>query len=125
MDGRSMLDIVKEMKWRDVLDLEHAQIYEPDNGWVALTDARYKYIYYLPTGQEQLFDLKKDPNELTDLGQAPNRNEKLLAAWRARMIDHLRVRGEQWVKDGKLVVQPKPIYYGVNFPGYAGGVRTK
>jgi arylsulfatase len=125
MDGRSMLDIVKGKKWREVLDLEHAQIYEPDNGWVALTDARYKYIYYLPTGQEQLFDLRKDPTELIDLAQIPNRNEKILADWRARMIEHLRIRGELWVKDGKLVVQPKPIYYGVNFPGYANGARPK
>jgi arylsulfatase len=117
MDGRSMLDIVKGKPWRTQLDLEHAQIYDPDNGWVALTDARYKYIYYLPTGQEQLFDLKKDPQEKNDLAQASNRDEKRLDSWRSRMIAHLSIRGEQWVKDGKLVVQPKPIYYGINFPG--------
>ena len=118
MDGMSMLDILKGKKWRKELDLEHAQIYEKDNAWVALTDGRYKYIYFTLTGQEQLFDLKKDPKELSDLVSAKHKNDKLLMEWRKRMIAHLKERGEEWVKDGKLVVQEKPIYYGVNHPKY-------
>ena len=34
------------------------------------------------------------------------------------MIKHLKIRGEEWVKDGKLVVQKKSIFYGVNHPKF-------
>ena len=117
MDGMSMLDILKGKKWRSLLDLEHSQIYEPDNAWQALTDGRYKYIYFTLTGQEQLFDLKKDPGEQDDLSGS-NKSARLLQSWRAKMVQHLAERGEEWVKDGKLVVQKKSPNFGVNFPGY-------
>ena len=32
------------------------------------------------------------------------------------MIKHLSVRGEEWVKDGKLQVIKKRTLYGKNFP---------
>ena len=116
MDGRSMLDILKGKKWRTTLDLEHAQIYESDNAWVALTGRRYKYIYYTLTGKEQLFDLMNDPNELNELVSSANPPDKLIREWRNKMIKHLKERGEEWVKDNKLVIQKKPIYTGVNRP---------
>ena len=118
MDGMSMLDILKGNKWRTQLDLEHAQIYEKDNAWTALTDGRYKFIYFTLTGQEQLFDLINDPAELTDLVTANNQDKKLIESWRNKMIKHLKIRGEEWVKDGKLVVQKKSIFYGVNHPKF-------
>jgi choline-sulfatase len=116
MDGRSMLDIVKGNKWRTQLEMEHAQIYEPDNAWVALTDKRYKYIYFTLTGAEQLFDLKTDPNELNELASSLNPPKKLLADYRTKMVAYLKERGEEWVKNDQLVIQPKPIYVGVNRP---------
>lgn len=116
MDGISMLDILRGKKWRSILDLEHAQIYEPDNAWVALTDKKYKYIYFTLTGKEQLFNLVKDPNEINDLATSGKPPTKLLLMWRDKMIKHLSERGEDWVKDNKLVVQKKPIYTGVNRP---------
>lgn len=117
MDGMSMLDILNGKKWRKILDLEHAQIYEKDNAWVALTNGRYKYVYFTLTGQEQLFDLKNDPDELTDLA-FENKNQNLLESWRKRMVDHLSIRGEEWVKDGKLVIQKESVYFGKNHPGF-------
>ena len=116
MDGRSMLDIVKGKKWRTQLEMEHAQIYEPDNAWVALTDKRYKYIYFTLTGAEQLFDLKTDPNELNELASSSNPPKKLLADYRTKMVAYLKERGEEWVKNDQLVIQLKPIYVGVNRP---------
>ncbi len=118
MDGMSMLNILREDAWRRYLDLEHAQIYEKDNAWTALTDGRYKYIYYTLTGQQQLFDLKNDPSELYDLASTKirNHNGELLNKWRKRMIDHLKVRGDEWVRNGDLVVQDQSIYYGKNHP---------
>ena len=96
--------------------MEHAQIYEPDNAWVALTDKRYKYIYFTLTGKEQLFDLKTDPNELNELASSSNPPKKLLADYRTKMVAYLKERGEEWVKNDQLVIQPKPIYVGVNRP---------
>ena len=120
MDGESMLNILEEKSWRKILDLEHAQIYEEDNAWVALTDGRYKYIYFTLTGQQQLFDLKNDPDEMTDLASDElfEENKSLVNTWRKSMIKHLEIRGEEWVKDGDLTVQQKSIYYGVNHPGF-------
>lgn len=116
MDGKSMLTIFKGQKWRTTLDLEHSQVYEPDNAWTALTDSRYKYIYFTLTGQEQLFDLKKDPNEQNDLALTMAKNSLLMRQWRAKMVNHLKIRGEGWVKNGQLVVQKESIHYSVNFP---------
>lgn len=121
MDGMSILNILKGKKWRDLLDLEHAQIYEKDNAWVALTDGRYKYIYFTLTGEQQLFDLENDPYEMNDLASKEllKNNEPLVKNWRKKMIKHLEIRGELWVKDGDLVVQKKSIYHGVNHPTFS------
>jgi len=120
MDGASMLNILKDKSWRKMLDLEHAQIYEKDNAWVALTDGRYKYIYFTLTGQQQLFDLKNDPYEMNDMAadELFEKNEILLIEWRKRMVKHLTIRGEEWVKDGDLMVQKNSIYYGINHPKF-------
>ena len=32
------------------------------------------------------------------------------------MVRHLEVRGEDWVKDGRLVVRKDKLVYGKNFP---------
>lgn len=117
MDGMSMLNILHGKKWRDQLDLEHAQIYEKDNAWVALTDGKYKYIYFTLTGEEQLFNLNRDPGELNDLALSAT-SEKLLKIWRKKMVGHLGERGEKWVKDGKLVVQKVSVQYGINHPKF-------
>ncbi len=120
MDGESMLNILKDKSWRDILDLEHAQIYEGDNAWVALTDGRYKYVYFTLTGQQQLFDLKNDPHEMNDLASYGlfKENKNSVKMWREKMIEHLAIRGEEWVKDGDLKVQSDPIYFGTNHPKF-------
>jgi len=118
MDGASMLDILRGKPGRKILDLEHSQIYEKDNAWVALTDGRYKYIYFTLTGQQQLFDLQNDPHELYDLAsEGIYENDKnLVKKWRKRTIKHFQIRGEEWVKNGDLVVQEESMTIGVNHP---------
>lgn len=120
MDGESMLNILKDKSWRDMLDLEHAQIYEEDNAWVALTDGRYKYVYFTLTGQQQLFDLESDPFEMNDLASEEyfEENKNSVKMWREKMIEHLAIRGEVWVKDVDLTVQSDPIYFGINHPKF-------
>jgi len=117
MDGMSMLDLIRghTQQWRKVLDLEHAQTYWQGNSWVALTDGRYKYIYFTLTGEQHLFDLDIDPHEMNNLADDASRTE-LLTQWRKRMVEHLSIRGEPWIKDGDLAVQRKAIYRGPNFP---------
>lgn len=118
MDGTSMLNVLKNKSWRKMLDLEHSQIYEMDNAWVALTDGQYKYIYFTLTGQQQLFDLQDDPNEMNDLASEEvfENNKNRIKSWRRKMIKHLQKRGEHWVKDGDLTVQKKSILIGKNNP---------
>ena len=117
MDGASMLDVLRDKPWRKQLDLEHSLIYEPDNAWTCLTDGTHKYIYFTLTGEQQLFDLANDPHELIDLAKDPEQLE-LLSEWRSRMMEHLSIRGERWVKDGELTVQEESQKYSPNDPRY-------
>jgi hypothetical protein len=51
----------------EYIDLEHNVCYSPANHWNGLTDGKWKYLYHAQNGEEQLFDLVKDPDELEDL----------------------------------------------------------
>ena len=104
MDGMSLLPLIKgkNTEWRRWIDLEHAECYSQDNYWCALTDGKIKYIRFLRSGREQLFDLTADPAESTDLS-ADRRYRKELEELRKAMAEHLSKRGEGWVKDGKPV----------------------
>jgi len=116
VNGLNMLNVLDNNgEWREVLDLEHSRIYEPDNAWTCLIDRKWKYIYFTLTGEQQLFNLKNDPYELHDLSKQPSYKEEL-NTWRAKMIRHLEVRGENWVKDGNLVIQDKSGTHSPNYP---------
>jgi arylsulfatase A-like enzyme len=108
VEGMSLLDILRGKPGRKVLDLEHASCYAPKDGWVALMDQRYKYVYFEHTGQQQLFDLKRDPQELINLADDPDA-AGLVKEWRQRMIEHLSIRGEPWVHDGDLGILKEPL----------------
>jgi len=123
-DGRSMIDLVrgKTAGWREFIDLEHSTCYWPENQWCALTDGHAKYIYGAVDGSEQLFDLDADPGETTDLAADPaHAHAKTLAKWRQRMVAHLAPRGEQWVKDGKLMLRKPGMVLGPHYPGRGRG----
>ncbi|MHA1110870.1 MAG: sulfatase/phosphatase domain-containing protein [Promethearchaeota archaeon] len=117
MDGKSMISLVKSrnVEWRETLDLEHSLEYTEENAWVALTDGVWKYIFYRPTGGEQLFNAENDHNELKNLVFLPEFNDKIVE-WRGKMVKHLIPRGEDWVKDGKLVASKKSQVFSPNFP---------
>ena len=116
LDGKSMLELVRgnTKNWRQFIDLEHSMCYSNDH-WNALTDGRFKYIYYAYDGREQLFDLKKDPGELYDLA-VESAHKSTLRQWRHRMVEHLSERGEQFVSNGKLVIRKKRLLYSPHFP---------
>ena len=120
VDGRSMLELLRGNTdgWREYIDLEHSRCYWPENQWTGLTDGRFKYIYYAPTGQQELFDLENDPGELHDLSGDPKQRDTL-RLWRQRMVDHLSERGEPYVVNGDLGLRPEAMLYGPNYPGAA------
>ena len=124
MDGRSMFDVLHQKEWRKLLDLEHSQIYEPDNAWTCLTDGTYKYIYFTLTGEQQLFDLSNDPYELNDLTKDP-KSIQIVTEWRKKMIDHLSIRGERWVLNGELTIQKESQKYSPNDPRYDEYIKSE
>lgn len=72
---------------------------------IAITDGRWKYLYFPEGPAEQLFDLQTDPRELRNLaGQAPAAGE--LARLRGELLRRHQARGSQWAADGRLVELP-------------------
>ncbi len=116
IDGKSMLELVRgnTKNWRQFIDLEHSMCYNKDH-WNALTDGRFKYIYYAYDGREQLFDLIKDPGELYNLAEESS-HKSILRKWRQRMVEHLSERGEQFVLNGKLTLRKERLLYSPQFP---------
>ena len=116
LDGRSMLDLVRgnTRNWRQHIDLEHSMCYDQDH-WNALTNGRFKYIYFAYDGREQLFDIEHDPGELRDLA-AEESHRSVLLQWRRRMADHLAERGGRFVSNGELTVRKTRLLYSPNFP---------
>lgn len=122
VDGQSILGLLanpKRADWRTQLDLEHTGSYG-GSGWVALTDGRYKYIWFYGTGAEQLFDLADDPYETRDLHAAPAQASRM-EAFRRSMAGHLAERGERWVSsEGKLLINKNVPVKTPNFPQTGG-----
>ena len=77
--GRSLLPLMRAESppWRELLHGEHAGQYLNDDGVHWLVGSERKYIWYSQTGQELLFDVVSDPNELHDLSAHED-----LAPWR-------------------------------------------
>ncbi len=118
VEGRSLLGLARnpDSGWREWIDLEHDVVYHPDNHWNALTDGVWKYIYHANSGQEQLFQLTKDPAELTDLAGDTAFGPEL-KKWRGRLIAHLAPRGDPWVVKGRLGLRHERQLYSPNYPG--------
>ena len=120
INGSSLLDILrseKTPKWRDYIDLEHGICYNITNHWNALTDGHWKYIFQAYFPNEQLFNIDNDPGELNNLA-ANSTWEKELESWRLKMVAQFEEesRGEEWVKDGKLMQRVKGQVYSPNYP---------
>jgi hypothetical protein len=76
-------------------------------GNLAITDGRWKYLWFPVGGSEQLFDLESDPYECKNLAGLAD-----FAAECERLRDELlrrnAARGAALVQDGDLVVLPIP-----------------
>ena len=117
MDGASLLSLIRDASapWRPYIDLEHSNTYRDQTYWCAMTDGHWKYIWFFPTGTEQLFDLSRDPGELIDLAGDPAVEEDLVT-WRLRMGQHLAERGEDFVKDGVPAKRTERLLYSPHYP---------
>lgn len=101
------------MPLREQLHFEHSPIYSREQGFHALTDGRYKYIWRPDSGNEQLFDLHKDPCECEDLASSSDPLRiKLLESWRMRLVRRLQNRPEGFSDGEKLI--PGRVYEALN-----------
>lgn len=97
--GRSMAPILYDLRadWRRYTFAEY-------NGWVApgqhmraVIGERYKYVYHHEAEPDQLFDLERDPDELTNLIAEPRYLE---------LVDELRSELVGWMMDTDDIIQP-------------------
>jgi arylsulfatase len=121
MEGRNILPLLSGTNtgWREYIDLEHDICYDKKNHWSALTDGNMKYIFHALDGEEMLFDLNQDPGECVNLATKQEFAD-VLATWRQRLVQHLRERGEAWVKNGQLQLRPESILYSPYYPQSTG-----
>jgi len=118
VDGESILKILRgEEGWRETLCLEHSRCYEPDNAWIAIRSNRYKYIFFTLTGEEQLFDMEKDPHELKNL-MGDETTKEVYNELYQKLAAEMEERGEVWVKSGKLQVQKVSMIASPNYPKF-------
>ena len=104
VDGMDLVALARgEIEQRPYLEAcAHAP---SDVAYTAITDGRWKYIYYPEGPVEQLFDVDEDPHELFDLSGMPqfaSRKEEL----RAEMVQRGRERGSGYVDEGGLISRP-------------------
>ena len=83
---------------------KHNYVYEKGSHF--LTDGKMKYIWYVTSGREQLFDLQTDYQECCNLAEKPDYQQTLLF-WRKRLIKELAGRPEGF-SDGKNLIAGKP-----------------
>lgn len=117
LDGQSLLSLMRgqDRDWRQWIDMEHNICYSPANHWSGLTDGRWKYIFHARDGEQQLFHLEQDRQELRDLA-SDTRYEAVLRLWRGRLIEHLAERGDEFVKGGQLALRPQGRMTSPHFP---------
>lgn len=100
-DGQNLLAVV-----RDQAEPRRYLEATCNNGWYyALTDGKWKYLFYPEGASEQLFDLQNDPDERQDLSRDPRHDAKR-AELRTEMIVRHEARGSNAVEGGKLIEQP-------------------
>ncbi|MCA1810145.1 MAG: hypothetical protein LC725_11985 [Lentisphaerae bacterium] len=95
VDGRSLAPLLRG----GTLDREYVHI-ERSGNMHALTDGHEKYVWLSGSGAEQLFDLDDDPHELHDLA---DEEESRVSVWRARLVQRLAGRSEEFVEHGQLM----------------------
>ena len=68
LDGRSLVPLMEDpsMLWNHPVITAHIDE-SGSGGWQSIRTQKYRYIKYMKTGDEELYDHSKDPNEWTNL----------------------------------------------------------
>jgi arylsulfatase len=120
-DGTDVLPVARgQAPGRDYLEAIGHVGEQPQ--YFAITDGRWKYIWYTEGPCEQLFGLKADPKELRNLAGLGEFEPKR-AELQAEMVRRHEARGLPWVRDGRLLALPErgdsvPDRRNRNWPGY-------
>ena len=111
VDGKSLWPLLRGDGERphDYIHIEHSGRCQ------ALTDGREKFVWDPGSGDEQLFDLDADPNELHDLAGETDSAERV-ALWRGRLIERLRGRPEGFT-DGERLIAGRPVVRALEHAG--------
>ncbi|WP_462351088.1 arylsulfatase [Fusobacterium varium] len=112
IDGKSMFKLIKgEEIERKYIHGEHSTCYSENHEMQYIVSEDFKYIWYprREKNEEQLFDLKNDPYELKDLSKNDD-YKSIIEKMRGYMAEELSERGEEVVKEGKLVSQKGKPY---------------
>jgi arylsulfatase A-like enzyme len=106
VEGKSFLPMARGEKqtWREYLHGEHV-LAGQSMQW--LTDGKEKFVWFSGSGAEQLFDLQRDPQELSDLSREKNSSSRL-EHWRKLLIKELHGR-EEGFTDGRQLIAQRPV----------------
>lgn len=102
---------------RDYVDMEHNTVYADWNHWSALTDGKWKYIFFADGSErEQLFNLQWDPKESRNLAN-DEMHQGQLEMWRKRLIAQFRRegRGADWVQGTQLMTTRTNQVFSLNY----------
>lgn len=112
VDGRSLLDLIdnpERSDWREFYHGELGPTYDNADAMQYIVDEKIKYIWNPITGDELLFDLSNDPEELHNLA-ADSEHTNLLMEYRSTLATHLRNRPEGFSDGDDLsTVDPEEI----------------
>lgn len=96
------LSLISERR-RASLYCEH---FENEMAMRMIRKDRFKLIYYASGNRFQLFDLEKDPMELTDLSRSPAHGDVKEELTR-KLIDNLYGADLEWIENGRLKGLPE------------------
>ena len=121
VDGLDLVALARgEIQPRPFLESALGGPSRPGN--YAITDGRWKYIWFPVGGSEQLFDLENDPQELCNLSGA-GESSPHLERLRNELIGRHHARGSAAVRDGAWVTLSVPLETeadrrNMSWPGY-------
>jgi arylsulfatase len=122
IDGRSLIPAMEAPcpDWRDYIHGEHCDCYSPEQEMQYVTDGREKFIWFPRTGNQQFFDLRKDPGETRDLSRVPASAHRV-KLWRERLVAELQARDCGWCTDGTLSCSEGPLISPYKTKRWSGG----
>jgi arylsulfatase A-like enzyme len=112
VEGKSLVPLCRDEAsrkgWRPYVHGEHSVCYDKNAGMQFVTDGKEKFVWFTITGQEQFFDLTRDPQECRDLIKSPKHKARV-ALWRKRLIDELAPRTQDGLTDGRKLIPGKRL----------------